>query len=62
MTTTASALTPPTLTRLDRCDRCSGAAQLIALLPAGELLFCTHHARQYRTRLIDIGARLIPET
>jgi hypothetical protein len=61
MMTTAGVLTPPTLTRLDRCDRCSAAAQLIALLPAGELLFCGHHAREYRTHLIDIGARLIPD-
>ena len=59
MTTTSSVLTP--LTRLDRCDRCSAAAQLRALLPAGELLFCGHHAREHRARLIDIGARLIPD-
>jgi hypothetical protein len=58
---TASGVLTPTLTRLDRCDRCSAAAQLIALLPAGELLFCGHHAREYRTGLIDIGARLIPD-
>jgi hypothetical protein len=62
MITTTSVLTPPTLTRLDGCDRCSAGVQLIALLPAGELLFCEHHAREYRTRLIDIGARLIPDT
>jgi hypothetical protein len=60
MATVSGVLTPPTLTRLDRCDRCSAAAQLIALLPAGELLFCGHHAREYRAGLIDIGARLIP--
>ena len=59
MMTASPVLTAPTLTRLDRCDRCSAAAQLIALLPAGELLFCGHHARQYRTNLIDIGARLL---
>jgi hypothetical protein len=54
MTTTASVLT-----RLDRCDRCPAAAQLRAVLPAGELLFCGHHAREHRTRLIDLGARLM---
>jgi len=61
MTTASDVLTPPTLTQLDRCDRCSAAAQLIALLPEGELLFCGHHAREYRAGLIDIGARLIPD-
>ena len=62
ITTTASGvLTPPPLTRLDRCDRCSAAAKLIALLPTGELMFCGHHAREYRAGLIDIGARLIPD-
>jgi len=61
MMTASDVLTPPALTRLDRCDRCSAAAQLIALLPAGELMFCGHHSRQYRDGLIDIGARLIPD-
>jgi hypothetical protein len=59
MTTTSSVLAPPTLIRLDRCDRCSATARLIVQLRAGELLFCGHHACEYRTRLIDIGARLI---
>jgi len=54
-------LTPPPLTRSDRCDRCSAAAQLRATLPAGELLFCGHHAREYRTGLLDLGARLSPD-
>ncbi|NMH82654.1 DUF7455 domain-containing protein [Pseudonocardia xinjiangensis] len=48
-----------TLTRLDRCDRCSAAAQLRALLPSGgELLFCGHHARRHTARLRQIGAAL----
>lgn len=56
MTTTSAVPSP--LTRLDRCDRCSAAAQLIAVLPSGELLFCGHHARQHRNRLLDTGAWL----
>ncbi len=60
MTTLPGVLPPPPLTRFDRCDRCSAAAQLRAILTAGELLFCGHHAREYRTRLLDIGARLSP--
>lgn len=50
-------LVPP-LSRADRCDRCPAAAQLRAVLPVGELLFCGHHARAYRSRLLDVGARL----
>jgi hypothetical protein len=50
---------PPT--GAERCDRCSAAAQVRAVLPAGDLLFCGHHARAYRTRLLDIGAALSPE-
>lgn len=50
--------TPPALTRADRCDRCSARALARALLPAGELLFCGHHARAYQERLAEIGAAL----
>jgi hypothetical protein len=47
------------LTRLDRCDRCSAAARIRALLPTGgELLFCGHHARRHTDRLREIGAAL----
>ena len=56
------ALLPPrALTHLDRCDRCSAAARLRAILPAGELLFCAHHARQHRAGLLELGARLDPD-
>jgi hypothetical protein len=47
------------LTRHDRCDRCSAAAQVRALLPrGGELLFCGHHARAHAPRLREIGAEV----
>ena len=52
--------TPAPLTRADRCDRCSAAAQVRALLPAGELLLCGHHGRAHRARLLEIGAELHP--
>jgi hypothetical protein len=40
--------TPDTsLTLLDRCDRCGAAAKLRLTLEHGELLFCTHHSKQY---------------
>ena len=48
----------PALTRADRCDRCSARALARALLPAGELLFCGHHARAHQKRLAEIGAAL----
>jgi hypothetical protein len=58
-TQTATATAP--LTRLDRCDRCSAAARVRALLPAGgELLFCGHHARAHAPQLAAIGATLTP--
>jgi hypothetical protein len=56
--------TDPTavLTRQDRCDRCPAAAEVRALLPAGnDLLFCAHHARAHASRLREIGALLDPE-
>jgi hypothetical protein len=53
-------MTTTTLTRQDRCDRCPAAAQLRAVLPTGELLFCAHHAREHRAKLIDLGAKLSP--
>ncbi|HEY3261093.1 MAG TPA: hypothetical protein VGJ95_12640 [Pseudonocardiaceae bacterium] len=56
MTTTTAVPSP--LTRLDRCDRCSAAAQIVAVLPSGELLFCGHHAREHRASLLDAGAWL----
>ena len=50
-------------TRHDRCDRCSAAARIRALLPTGaELFFCGHHARQHEPRLREIGAELSPDT
>jgi hypothetical protein len=48
----------PALTRADRCDRCSARALVRVLLPAGELLFCGHHARAHEERLLEIGATL----
>ncbi|MQA09108.1 MAG: hypothetical protein GEU98_11290 [Pseudonocardiaceae bacterium] len=52
-------LTRPELTAADRCDRCSAAAGVRALLPSGgELLFCGHHAREHRDRLIALEAEI----
>ena len=37
----------------DVCDRCGAAAYVRATLAFGELLFCGHHAAQYRETLGD---------
>jgi len=52
-----STLTRPELTASDRCDRCSAAARVRAVLPSGgELLFCNHHAREHSSKLKEIAA------
>jgi hypothetical protein len=49
--------TPAPLTAADRCDRCSAAAQVRAVLPSGfELLFCKHHFNQFGSGLRTQGA------
>jgi len=36
------------LNSLDRCDRCGAQAYVRAILVSGgELLFCSHHAKEY---------------
>lgn len=61
MTMVAGWLTPLPLRRIDRCDRCQAAARVRAVLQTGELLFCGHHAREHRSRLIAVGAILSPD-
>jgi hypothetical protein len=41
------------------CDRCPARARVRAELPAGELHFCNHHARQHRECLAAAGATLV---
>jgi hypothetical protein len=53
-----TAKVPAPVTRHDWCDRCPATAQLQALMPAGKLLFCRHHARVHADGLIAAGARL----
>ncbi len=56
-TDTMRAIAP--LTASDRCDRCSAAAKVRAVLPAGgELLFCGHHYRATSAGLAAAGARV----
>jgi hypothetical protein len=52
-----STLACPELTASDRCDRCSAAARVRAVLPSGgELLFCNHHARKHSPKLKELAA------
>ena len=56
---TTSLAVPAALTTADRCDRCSAAAVVRAVLPkGGELLFCGHHANEHGSRLEEIAAVL----
>jgi hypothetical protein len=41
------------------CDRCPARARMRAVLPAGELHFCGHHARRHQDRLAAAGATLV---
>ena len=46
----------PTLTAVDRCDRCSAQAYVRATLHAGgELLFCAHHGREHIPALVGLA-------
>ncbi|GAA1806599.1 DUF7455 domain-containing protein [Nesterenkonia flava] len=53
----------PTLTALDRCDRCGAQAYVRAeLASGGALLFCNHHAREVEAKLRPQAARWIDES
>jgi hypothetical protein len=46
----------------DRCDRCGAQAYVRVLLPAGELLFCAHHARAHSDAFASIATHVQDET
>ena len=51
-------LTETPLALLDRCDKCSAAAQVRATAEWGELIFCGHHFAQNEAGLIGAGASI----
>jgi hypothetical protein len=56
-------LDAPSLTSLDRCDRCGAQAFVRATLPGGnELLFCGHHGREFGPVLAAQGATVVDES
>ena len=56
-----TATTSP-LTAHDRCDRCGAQAYVRVALPAGELLFCAHHARHHAEAFADVAVHVQDET
>ena len=51
------------LTALDVCDRCGAQAYVRVLLAnAGELLFCSHHAREHATALAKVAVDIQDES
>lgn len=45
----------PSLTGLDRCDYCGAQAYVRATLATGELLFCAHHASEFKAKIQPIA-------
>lgn len=43
------------LTALDRCDYCGAQAYVKATLASGELLFCAHHATEFKQKLEPVA-------
>lgn len=53
----------PTLTAMDRCDRCGAQAYMrVILRGGGELMFCAHHAAAHREKLTEVAAQIDDET
>jgi hypothetical protein len=50
------------LSSADRCDRCGAAAYVLAVLSAGDLLFCAHHGRRYAAPLGATALLVIDES
>ncbi len=56
--TTTEVRTAALFTATDRCDRCAARATTrVVLTSGGELVFCDHHLRRYRTELAPLAAR-----
>ena len=61
--TTGTLQEQPTLSALDRCDRCGAQAYVRAeLVSGGMLLFCNHHARDVEGTLKPQASRWLDES
>ena len=52
----------PALSALDRCDLCGAQAYVRVTVATGELLFCGHHATEYKPKLIETALEWHDET
>jgi hypothetical protein len=44
----------------DRCDRCRAQAKIRVVLPGGgDLVFCSHHAREYETTIREVAVEVV---
>ena len=57
-----TALETASLTAADRCDRCGAQARVRVTLASGELLFCSHHAKEYEPALRETALAWHDET
>ena len=57
-----TAVTEPTLTQADRCDRCGAQAYVRVVLAGGELLFCAHHYSAHSEGLQPVAVRVEDNT
>ncbi|MGF1663578.1 MAG: hypothetical protein ACFCVG_14150 [Kineosporiaceae bacterium] len=56
-------LDAPSLSALDRCDRCGAQAYVHVTLPGGsDLRFCGHHGRAFAPVLEAQGATVVDES
>ena len=56
--TTTEVLTAALFAADEHCDRCPAkAGTRVVLVSGGELVFCDHHLRRYRTGLDPVAAR-----
>ncbi len=61
MNTALAPLSP--LTAADRCDRCGAQAYVrVRLIAGGELLFCSHHAREHLPKLRQVASDIHDES
>lgn len=58
-----TAVAAPTITALDRCDRCGSQAYVrVTLVTGGDLFFCAHHARKHAEVLRPMASEWVDET
>lgn len=59
-----TALKTRTLTKVDRCDRCTAQALVMVVIPVAgsddlDLVFCGHHFTQHEPKLDEAGGSVV---